>query len=133
MKMINTKLIIILGIILLFNFIESKKARKNSVHLKKQHIPSQADRNYRKPWPDVSFNPLPQEWQTGPYENYAHHIPPKYAEYNRRLSENNRYFDKTDELAARARSVSEGTGVRQFPQGVTLPTNSKKRRFKKRK
>ena len=128
MKIFNYRLVVLITFFILLTNIISKKSKKA-----RQHIPSQADRNYRKPWPDVSFNPLPQEWQTGPYENYAHHIPPKYAEYNRRLSENNRYFDKTDELAARARSVSEGTGVRQFPQGVTLPTNSKKRRFKKRK
>jgi len=126
MKMLNFKLLVILGLVIMITHIENKKAKKS-----KQHIPSQADRNYRKPWPDVSFNPLPQEWQTGPYENYAHHIPPKYAEYNRRLSENNRYFDRTDDLAARARSVSEGTGVRQFPQGVTLPTHSKKRRLRR--
>lgn len=96
MKFIYILIIGIIGLNLVLTKTKSKKSKG------KQWIPDQFGRNYRKPWPDPSFNPLPQQYATGPVGNYALYTPNKYLVYNRRISDLNRYYDNTGAMLNKA-------------------------------
>ncbi len=65
---------------------------------------SQSTRNYRKTVPNPSFNPLPNNWQTGPRNSLPLQRPDKYHAYNSKLHNAHKYLDKSAELRQKARA-----------------------------
>ena len=65
---------------------------------------SQSTRNYRKTVPNPSFNPLPNNWQTGPKNNLPLQRPAKYHAYNSKLHNGSTYMDKSAQLRQKARA-----------------------------
>ena len=82
-----------LKIVLLFisfiSFIVGKKKRQDM---------SPSSRNYRKMDAELSINPLPGKWGSGPNENYAVTTAKKYHDYVKNLHESHSYRDNSRTL-----------------------------------
>lgn len=120
MKFLHIVIISIICVNLVLTENKSKKSKG------KQWIPDQFGRNYRKPWPDPSFNPLPQQYATGPVGNYALFTPHKYLVYNSRISDLNRYYDNTGAMLNKAAQQSHNHNANHSHAGA------KKRKLRRR-
>ena len=96
MKFARYLLLTIIVILKIAVGVFSKKAHKQ---------PSQATRNYRKTHGEMSYNPLPQNYHTGPRGSFAMHTSNKYREANARLSTSHNYQDTTRVVANRVNNM----------------------------
>jgi len=80
--------------------VEAKNLKK--VH---KHKDEQFGRNYRHPQANISDNPTPKEYFTGPISNYAPITNKKYRKYNRYIADSNGYVNTTGRLARKAKGL----------------------------
>ena len=83
--------------------VEAKNLKK--VHKSHKWGEAQFGRNYRHPHANISDNPVPKEFFTGPITNYAPITNKKYRKYNRYIADSNGYVNTTGRLSRKAKGL----------------------------